>query len=326
MGADEILRAKNLTKSYYLTHSGLIERKKTANVIDGVSFDLEKGKGFAVLGGSGSGKTTLATLLAGLDTPSSGDILLEGKSVLPLKRKRRKWYYSQVQMVFQDPLSSLNPARKIGDTLESPLKNFNIAESRKSRLETIENMLKSVGLNPKYVEKYPHEVSGGECQRVSIARALLCNPKILVLDEPVSGLDVSVQAQILNLLADLKDRFDLTYFLITSNPQVAIFIANRIAILYQGKFVEIAPPLEIYKNPLHPYTQILISASNLDSQEKKVEVKEEASNQIKTQSNKGCRFAPYCTTSMEICFEKEPTLKEYETSHYVACHFPRCIN
>ncbi len=324
MDASVILKAENLIKKYYKGNSIFLKKRSVVDVIDGVSFRLNRGEGFAVLGESGSGKTVLANLLAGLETPDSGNVFLEEKAVFPLTKKKRLWYFSQVQMVFQDPLSSLNSAKRIGKPLESPLKNFGIETHNQSRVEILHSMLKSVGLNPKYMGKFPHELSGGECQRVNIARALLCKPKILILDEPMSGLDVSIKAQILNLLADLRDKFKLTYFLITSDPQVATFLADIVAILYYGNFVEIGNPLEITQNPAHPYTQILFSSLDLSIKQgmEDLILSEDIINQSRTRERNGCGFSAFCKRAEEKCFKGIPPMEEYGKSHYVACYFP----
>jgi oligopeptide/dipeptide ABC transporter ATP-binding protein len=319
-----ILKAENLVKKYYKGNSGFLKKRTAVDVIDGVSFRLNRGQGFAVLGESGSGKTVLANLLSGLEAPDSGNVFLERKAVFPLTKKKRLWYFGQVQMIFQDALSSLNSAKRIGRSLESPLKNFGLETHTQSRVEILHSMLKSVGLNPKYMGRFPHELSGGECQRVNIARALVCKPKILILDEPVSGLDVSIKAQILNLLADLKDKLGLTYFLITSDPQVATFLADIIAILCCGSFVEIGSPLEITQNPVHPYTQILLSSLDLSIQQGMEDsiLNEDIINQAGTRERNGCGFSALCKRVEKKCFAQTPPMEEYRESHYVACYFP----
>ena len=308
-----LLNVVNLKK--YFVSGGLLSKKIIVKAVDGVSLTISKGESLSVVGETGSGKTTLGLLLAKLIEPTSGKIFFKGMDItknIP-KRLRRK-----IRMVFQDPYASLNPRMKIIDQVVEPLVSEGL--EKKVAYEKGFKILESVGLDSDLAGKYPHELSGGQRQRVVIARALITEPEFLILDEPTSMLDVSIQAQILNLLKKLKAKFSLTYLFITHNLAVARYIGDRIAVMYLGQVVEIADKKTLFKNPIHPYTKALISAYPPPDPEKPWEpiVPEDiAVNPVNPPP--GCRFHPRCPFATEKCRKEEPELRKIGDNHYVKC-------
>ena len=324
MTTKSFFKADCLRKGYHKGQAAFFKRKAKINIINGISFSLDAGSGFAVLGESGSGKTVLANILSGLEKPDEGNVYYEDKAIFPLNRKTRLPYFKKVQMVFQDPLSALNSSKRIGKILETPLNNFKMIENAKKRSERIDEILRYVGLNVKYLNKFPHELSGGECQRVNIARALLSEPKVLILDEPVSGLDVSIRAQILNLLSDLKEKLKLTYFLITSDPVVAAHLADTVAIQHRGHFVELGTYEQISNSAIHPYTKVLFSSLNFSLGKSEEIFGDEAFKNSTTDNDyNACDFAYVCPMSVELCHKKYPPLTEVAPLHFITCHLPK---
>jgi oligopeptide transport system ATP-binding protein len=296
---------------------GLLARKRGAfRAVDRVSFDIEKNTIFGLVGESGCGKTTASRALLYLDPPTSGQVRFAGVTIGELSGKTLRGYRRRMQIVFQDPNGALNPKMKIGASLEEGL--INLGVSKQQRLERVEEMLELVGISPSHRNRYPHEFSGGQKQRIVVARALTMQPEFLVLDEPVSNLDVSIQAQIINLLLDIKDRLSLTYLFISHDLNLVAYISDRIAVMYRGRIVELGSTEQIMERPAHPYTLKLFSASpslhgtlQAGGKTQESETTEEATA--------GCPYAPQCDLRDLHCLEVEPELKDIGEGHLVAC-------
>jgi oligopeptide/dipeptide ABC transporter ATP-binding protein len=308
-------------KKYFKVKRGLFSRPLYIRAVDGVSFTVERGATLGVVGESGSGKSTLGLTILRLLEPTSGTILFNGRDVLKLDKKGLKWFRRSTGIVFQDPYSSLNPRMRVKDILERPLK-IHTDYDEKTRLEVIVKTLEEVGLSEEHLMRYPHELSGGQQQRVAIARAIILRPLLVVLDEPTSSLDVSVQAQILNLLLDLQSKHGLAYIFITHDLLTAKHISDKVLVMYSGKAVEYASAKDIFSNPLHPYTATLFSSIPLPNPKlrnrRRIEVKGEPPSLLNPPS--GCRFHPRCPYAIETCRVEEPKLMRVEGEHYVACH------
>lgn len=318
-----LLQVKDLkkyfpVKKYFL---GLIPRKRgDIKAVDEVSFEIRRSECFGLVGETGSGKTTTARCIVLLEKPDSGEIKFEGKNILNMSRKELKGVKKNVQMIFQDPYTSLNPRIPIGKSIGEPLELHTDLSSREIREEVIK-MLKEVGLSPVHYYRYPAEFSGGQRQRISIARALILKPKLIVADEPVSSLDVSIKAKILNLMKSLQMKYDLSYLIISHEMSVIRFISHKIGVMYLGKLVEIADKRSLFENPMHPYTKGLISSIPLPDPEKKMEtapLKGTLPSPINPPS--GCRFRTRCEHVMGICKKEVPLLRKVEKDHFVACH------
>jgi len=314
-------------KKYFLVRRSIldvIKRKsqKYLKAVDGVSFKILKGEIFCLAGESGCGKTTTGRTILRLIEPTAGKILFNRENILEYDENRIKAFRRRAQIIFQDPYESVNPRMTIYDIVEEPLRIHKIG-NKEERMEMVHKMLEEVELKPpeSFLYRFPHELSGGQRQRVAIARALILNPLFIVADEPVSMLDMSIRAEILNLMLSLKDRHNLTYLFITHDLAVAKYICDRIAIMYLGKIVELGDIEEVIDNPLHPYTRALISAVPVpDPREKigEIPIKGEVTSPIDLP--KGCRFRPRCLYVKDICKKKEPELIEVSKNHYVACH------
>lgn len=314
-------------KKYFLVRRSIldvIKRKsqKYLKAVDGVSFKILEGEIFCLAGESGCGKTTTGRTILRLIEPTAGKILFNGENILEYDENRIKAFRRRAQIIFQDPYESVNPRMTIYDIVEEPLRIHKIG-NKEERMEMVHKMLEEVELKPpeSFLYRFPHELSGGQRQRVAIARALILNPLFIVADEPVSMLDMSIRAEILNLMLSLKDRHNLTYLFITHDLAVAKYICDRIAIMYLGKIVELGDIEEVIDNPLHPYTRALISAVPVpDPREKigEIPIKGEVTSPIDLP--KGCRFRPRCLYVKDICKKKEPELIEVSKNHYVACH------
>lgn len=314
-----LLEIKNLNVTYQ-TKKGLIGKIQTVHAVNNVSLDIQKGEILAIAGESGCGKSTLAKAIMKLVQSDSGEILLNGENVLNLKHnKDLKKFYQKVQMIFQNPYSSLNPKMKIGEILKEPLIiNTNLKKEEITKI--VEEKIKKVGLDKSALNLYPHEFSGGQRQRIAIARSLILNPEFIIADEPVSALDVSIQAQIINLLKQLKEDFNLTFLFISHDLSVIKYLSDRIAIMYLGEVVEIGRTEEIFKDPKHPYTKALLSSvPELNPQDEKERIHLQGELPSPENLPTGCKFHTRCPYVMEICKTSTPQVKEFSDTHNCKC-------
>jgi len=318
--SDVLMEVQNLSKHFVLDTSLLGKPISVLKAVDDVSFRIDKGEAFGLVGESGCGKTTLGKILVNLHRPTHGKIIFQGVELSALNDKQRRSYCKDIQMIFQDPYASLNPRMTVGDIIAEPIIINQLLPANKVE-ERVIYLLNCVGLAQHQRNRYPHEFSGGQRQRVGIARALAVEPKLIVCDEAVSALDVSIQAQVLNLLVDLKKEFGLTYLFIAHGLNVVKHISDRVGVMYLGKMVEIAPKRELYANPLNPYTQALLSAIpiiNLEKKKERIILKGDVPSPINPPA--GCRFCSRCFKEMDHCKLKDPVLKEVSPNHWVACH------
>lgn len=316
-----LLQVEDLKKYFFVKQGALSRSHSCVRALDGVSFSVRRGETFGLVGESGCGKTTAGRVILRLAEPTSGKVMFEGKNIYSLRSKEMKEMRREIQMVFQDPFASLNPRMTIGDIIAEPLEINGIGDW-KSRREMVESLLQVVGLQPSYINRYPHEFSGGQRQRIGIARALVLRPKLVICDEPVSALDVSVQSQILNLLDELQDKFGLTYVFIAHGLNVIKHVSDRVGVMYLGKLVEVAPAQELFNNPLHPYTAALLSAIPVpDPKGRKERILLEGDIPSPANPPPGCRFHTRCRQAKEACRESEP-LMQIENQRAVACHYP----
>lgn len=316
---DFVLELKNLKSTYYNSNSNIFGKGKAVKVLKDVTFKVEKGEIFGIVGESGCGKSTLARSIVKLNSNIEGDILIEGENIKHIKNISEK-----VQIVFQDPLSSLNPKKTIGWILEEPLK-IHRKGSKKERTKRVDEILELIGLDRSYRERYPHELSGGQRQRISIGSAIILNPKFVVLDEPVSALDVSVQAQILNLMMDLHHKLNLSFLFISHNLNVVYYMCDRVAVMYLGEIVELASAEEIYNNPKHPYTKDLLNSVvevNAANDEDEITIKGDLNDSLN--NGIGCKYYVRCSCAKKICKTVSPKIKKIENKdegeHLVRCH------
>lgn len=310
----ELLAVRNLVKYFPVENSDDVVR-----AVDNISFDILAGETLGLVGESGCGKSTVGRCLLRLHEPTSGEVLFEGKDLVGLPNREMQALRREMQIIFQDPYASLNPRLSIRSIISEPLKIHGIGNKTEQRAR-VADLLSKVGLDPKYMDRYAHEFSGGQRQRIGIARALALNPKLIICDEPVSALDVSVQAQVVNLLQDLQQEFGLTYLFISHGLAVVEHISNRVAVMYLGKIVEIADSLELYKNPLHPYTKALLSAIPVPDpkiKRERIVLKGDVPTPINPPS--GCRFRTRCPIALDECAKVEPDLRELEPGHFAAC-------
>ena len=316
-----LLSVQNLTKYFPIT-GGLFSRTVGhVKAVDGVSFDVKRGETLGLVGESGCGKTTTGRAVLRLIEPTSGNVYFEGKDIVKASKSELRNLRREMQIVFQDPFGSLNPRMSVGEIIEEPLAIHKIGNNQE-RQKRVRELLEVVGLAAYHIRRYPHEFSGGQRQRIGIARALALNPKLVVADEPVSALDVSIQSQILNLMEDLQREFGLTYLFIAHGLNVIRHISDRVGVMYLGVMMEIAESEEIYKHPLHPYTEALFSAipiPNPAARRERIILQGDVPSPVNPPS--GCRFHTRCPIAQEQCKVERPPLKESPPGHWVACHF-----
>lgn len=317
-----LLQLQNL-KKYFDVSTGFFRREQAyLTAVDDVTFDIYKGETFGLVGESGCGKSTLGRSVVRLYEPTGGKILYDGEDITNLSQHEMMKYRKRLQMIFQDPYASLNTRLTVAEIIGEGIETHNLY-SGKEKLEKIYNLLQTVGLKREHASRYPHEFSGGQRQRIGIARSLAVEPDLIVCDEPISALDVSIQAQVVNMLEDLQNDMGLTYLFIAHDLSMVKHISDRIGVMYLGKMMEITSSVELYKNPLHPYTQALLSAIPIpDPKSNKMDKRIILQGDVKSPINppEGCRFSSRCRYCMDICTEVTPELREVEPGHFVACH------
>lgn len=320
--SNALLRVNNL-KKYFPIKAGLF-RKTVAQVkaVDDISFYINEGETLGLVGESGCGKSTTGATILQLEKATAGEVIFQGKDVLSFSKKEIRGMRRDMQIIFQDPYASLNPRMTVTEIVGEPLDIHKLVRNKQEKKERVKQLLGSVGLSTEHMHRYPHEFSGGQRQRIGIARALAVEPKLIIADEPVSALDVSIQAQVINLLQELQQEYGLTYLFIAHDLSVVKHISDRVAVMYLGKIVEMTSKVDIYDNPLHPYTQSLLSAIPIPDptiNKERIVLEGDVPSPINPPS--GCRFHPRCPYVMEICRGEDPEFKVYGDNHYVACHF-----
>jgi len=320
---DILLRVENL-KMYFPITRGIIFQRHVGDIkaVDGISFFIRRGETLGLVGESGCGKSTTGRAILQLYRPTAGDVYFEGKNLCKMKGEELRRMRRRMQMIFQDPYASLNPRMTVGDIIGEPLEVHGIAKG-KEKQERVQELLKEVGLNPYFINRYPHEFSGGQRQRIGVARALALQPDLIICDEPISALDVSIQAQIINLLEELQAKFHLTYLFIAHDLSVVRHISDRVAVMYLGKIMELTDRDRLYNDPKHPYTQALLSAVPIPDpfvEEKRRRIILKGDVPSPANPPKGCRFNTRCPVVMDICREVEPEFKDLGNEHWVACH------
>ncbi|AXI79277.1 ABC transporter ATP-binding protein [Peterkaempfera bronchialis] len=328
--AEAILEVRDLVKHFPVTQGVLFKRQVGAvRAVDGVSFDLFRGETLGIVGESGCGKSTLAKVLMNLERATSGQVLYKGEDIARLSGRALKAVRRNIQMVFQDPYTSLNPRMTVGDIIGEPYEIHPEVAPKGDRRRAVQDLLDVVGLNPEYINRYPHQFSGGQRQRIGIARGLALKPEIIICDEPVSALDVSVQAQVINLLEKLQDEFDLSYMFIAHDLSIVRHISDRVGVMYLGKMVEIGTDTQIYDHPTHPYTQALLSAVPVpdpEARDRRERIILQGDVPSPANPPSGCRFRTRCWKAQQRCTDEEPLLAapswlDGEAAHDSACHF-----
>jgi oligopeptide transport system ATP-binding protein len=320
-----LLKAEHVVKYFPIKRGVLIQREVAkVHAVDDVSMEIRRGETIGLVGESGCGKSTLGRCLVRLYDLTSGKIVFEGKDISSLSRRGMRPLRRELQIVFQDPYASLNPRKRVGSIVGAPLEIHDVGD-RKERKRQVQELLEKVGLSPEHYNRYPHEFSGGQRQRIGVARALALRPRLIIADEPVSALDVSIQAQVINLLADLQEEFDLTYVFIAHDLGVVRHVSDRIAVMYLGKIVEVSPAEELYDRPIMPYTEALLSAVPIpdpreSAERERIVLEGDVPSPINPPS--GCRFHPRCRYATDVCKQIEPPLTDYGNGHLAACHHP----
>lgn len=320
LSQSEFLIVRNLRKYYYTAKAGLFSRPFPIKAVDGVTFTVIKGESFGLVGESGCGKSTLARCIIRLEEPTGGEVFLGGEGILALPKKELQAFRQKMQIIFQDPYSSLNPRKKALDIIAEPLV-IRGGLDRKDRLERARWLMSIVGLRPEMEARYPHEFSGGQRQRIGIARALALNPELIIADEPLSALDVSIQAQVINLLQDLQDQFQLTYLFISHDLSIVKHVSDRVGVMYLGHLVEIGTRNQVYTHPLHPYSQALLQSVPVPNPfvpRKRWVLEGDVPSPLNPP--KGCPFHPRCSKHFSTCQEERPELREIAPDQFVACH------
>lgn len=321
--SEYLLEVKDL-KVYFPTGRGLGKKKNFLKAVDGVSFSLHAGETLGIVGESGCGKSTCGNSIIRLINPTEGEVLFEGKDLAKMSQRQMRSLRRDIQMIFQDPFSSLNPRMRVKDIIAEPLITHKVCHSRAEREAEVFRLMDAVGLPREYAGRYPHEFSGGQRQRIGIARALALRPKLIICDEPVSALDVSIQAQILNLLADLQKEFNLTYIFIAHGLPTVQHISSKVAVMYLGRIVEMADKVTLFSSPMHPYTEGLMAAVPIPDPALRTDGAPllEGDMPSPTRLPEGCRFHPRCKYCTQKCSEESPELRDLGGGHYVACHYP----
>jgi oligopeptide transport system ATP-binding protein len=325
MTADSALlvQVHHLKKHFPITRGVIVQREVGAiKAVDGVSFEIYKGETLGLVGETGCGKTTVGRTMLRLYEPTDGEVTFDGVDLLRLKGSELRQIRRRMQMIFQDPYASLNPRMTVGSIVAEPLEVHGVAHGKEKR-ERVQELLRMVGLNPYFVNRYPHEFSGGQRQRIGIARSLALNPDLIICDEPISSLDVSIQAQVVNLLEELQANLGLTYLFIAHDLSMVRHISSRMAVMYLGKIVELTDRDEIYLNPLHPYTQALMSAVPVPDpavEEQRKRIILEGDIPSPAHPPKGCNFNTRCPVVMDICYEEEPEYLQVKPGHWASCH------
>ncbi len=322
--AEPLLHVENLCKEFTADSSVFSKEKKSVKAVDNISFDIYPGETFGLVGESGCGKSTTGRCIMRLTNPTGGKVVFDGKDVATMSKAELKHMRRDMQFIFQDPYASLNPRMTIGEIVSEPLVIHGEMNSKEERIDYVRELLDIVGLNPEHINRYPHEFSGGQRQRVGIARAFALKPKLIICDEPVSALDVSIQAQVLNLLKDLQKQYGTAYLFIAHDLSVVQHISDRVAVMYLGNMMEVSDWKTLYAQPHHPYTQSLLSAvpvpdPDVQHSRKRIILKGDPPSPINPPS--GCRFHTRCPIACEKCSQERPELREVADGHFCACHF-----
>jgi oligopeptide transport system ATP-binding protein len=320
---DVLLRVEDLFVHFPIYRGFIRKQVGAVRAVDGISFDIKRGETLGLVGESGSGKSTTGRAVLQLRRPTSGNVHFEGADLVALKGERLRGMRRKMQMIFQDPYASLNPRMTVGEIVGEPLMVHNVGKASEIE-EHVKSLLELVKLEPAFISRYPHEFSGGQRQRIGVARALALQPSFIVCDEPISALDVSIQAQVVNLLEELQEQFNLTYLFIAHDLSMVRHISDRVAVMYLGAIMELADRDEIYLRPLHPYTQALLSAIPIpdpiaDSKRKRVILQGDIPSPVNPPS--GCRFRTRCPIAQDVCAESRPEFREIKPGHFVACFF-----